>query len=490
MIAAIYARKSTDQTGVSDDARSVNRQIERATAYAQHRGWVVVPEHVYVDDGISGAEFAKRPGLLRLMASLKPRPPFQVLIMSEESRLGREAIETAYALKTIIVAGVRVFFYLEDRERTLDTPTDKIMMSLTAFADEAERERARQRTYDALKRKAEAGHVTGGACFGYRNHEVTCADGRRSHVERRIDEPEAAIVRCIFEHYASGWGLSRIAKTLNAEGAASPRAQQGRPNGWAPSSVRAVIHRPIYRGEIVWNKTRKRDQWGQKRQARRPEAEWLRKSAPELRIVPTELAQPVDQRLDRQRRRRRSNTGGRPPGSGVKYLLTGMLTCSVCGSSFEALSRKHGHRRAFVYGCAAHRRRGHHICENDLVVPMEVADGAVLDAVEATVLHLEVIDRVIEKAEVALAKNTSVGRRRQLKKDLEMVRLETERLTAAVAGGAADVPALVEALRARETRQEPSCVRPSRSVSRTGVGSSGVTQCRDIRSYRASSRGD
>jgi len=42
------------------------------------------------------------------------------LIMSEESRLGREAIETAYALKQLVTGGVRVFFYLEDRERTLD----------------------------------------------------------------------------------------------------------------------------------------------------------------------------------------------------------------------------------------------------------------------------------------------------------------------------------------------------------------------------------
>ena len=55
---------------------------------------------IFVDDGISGAEFANR-----LMASLKPRPPFEVLIMSEESRLGREAIETAYALKQLITAG-------------------------------------------------------------------------------------------------------------------------------------------------------------------------------------------------------------------------------------------------------------------------------------------------------------------------------------------------------------------------------------------------
>ena len=29
-------------------------------------------DHVYVDDGISGAEFANRPGFLRLMNALKP----------------------------------------------------------------------------------------------------------------------------------------------------------------------------------------------------------------------------------------------------------------------------------------------------------------------------------------------------------------------------------------------------------------------------------
>src|SRR5262245_49798300 len=122
MIAAIYARKSTEQSAVSDEARSVTRQVEHARAYAAGKGWTVADEHVYVDDGISGAEFANRPGLVRLNGALKPRSQFQVLIMSEESRLGREAIETAFILKQIISANVRVFFYLDNRERTLDSP--------------------------------------------------------------------------------------------------------------------------------------------------------------------------------------------------------------------------------------------------------------------------------------------------------------------------------------------------------------------------------
>ena len=40
-------------------------------------------------------------------------------------------------------------------------------MSVAAFADEVEREKARQRTRDAMVRKAQALHVTGGKVYGY-----------------------------------------------------------------------------------------------------------------------------------------------------------------------------------------------------------------------------------------------------------------------------------------------------------------------------------
>ena len=75
MLAAVYSRKSTSQDGVADEERSVQRQLDHATAYAERKGWHVDPAYVYVDDGISGAEFATRPGFLRLVNALKPRPP-------------------------------------------------------------------------------------------------------------------------------------------------------------------------------------------------------------------------------------------------------------------------------------------------------------------------------------------------------------------------------------------------------------------------------
>jgi Recombinase len=98
----------------------------------------------------------------------------------------------------------------------------------------------------------------------YRNRDIIGANGTRSHVEREIEPTEADVVRTIFRLCAEGYGVKGIAKRLNDHGAPSPRAQQGRSQTWAPKSVRAVLYRPLYRGEIVWRRTQKRDQWGRK----------------------------------------------------------------------------------------------------------------------------------------------------------------------------------------------------------------------------------
>jgi site-specific DNA recombinase len=209
------------------------------------------PQHERQDTGfISGAEFATRPAFLRLMTILKPRAPFQMLIMSEVSRLGREQIETAWALKQLSVAGVRCFAYLDGRELLMGSATDKFLLGAVTFAADLEREKARQRTYDALLRKAKAGHVTGGRVFGYDNVTVLDPSGKRSHVERVINPTEADVVRRIFQLRGEGMCQSRIAKHLNAERAVTPRSQQGRPRAWSPSSVHAVLFRDLYRGVI------------------------------------------------------------------------------------------------------------------------------------------------------------------------------------------------------------------------------------------------
>jgi len=253
--AAIYARKSQDQTGVNNESRSVARQIERAKTFAAKQGWTVTDQCIFVDHGISGGEFESRDGLMRLLSALKPKASFGILIVMNKDRLGREQYEASYNLKRLAQAGVRVFEYLDAHECLLDTPLDKFIESVGNFAAEQERYQASRRTRDALARKAEQGYVTGGTVFGYRN-EAVYGDGldangerKRQHVVRKSNPEEASIVRRIFDMRAAGKGYRRIAVTLNLDGVASPRPRRsGRPQSWTPSRGRGCCSIAYTRG--------------------------------------------------------------------------------------------------------------------------------------------------------------------------------------------------------------------------------------------------
>src|SRR5713226_1592041 len=464
LLAAIYVRKSTDQVGVSDEQRSVTRQIEHARQYAAQHGWLVREECIYVDDGISGAEFVKRPGFLRLMNALKPRPPFQVLIMSEESRLGREAIETSYALKQILDAGVRVFYYLEDRERTLDSATDKVLLAVTSYASELERERAQQRTHDALLRKARAGHVTGGRVYGYNNVEVSAPgpDGRpkRQYVTRRINPAQAAVVRQLFERCAAGWGFTRMAKALNAEHVAPPR-----PGGtsWAPTAVREMLLRDDYRGVVRWNRTQKVHRGGTRGQRQRPPEEIVTIENPALRIVSDALWEAAHAQLAQRRRAFAARLAPGTPGASAPrldqpspYLLSGLGRCT-CGGALIAMSRHHGRRRGYFYGCVYNWKRGPAVCRNNLHLPQAILETAVLETVAAR-LDPHVVAAAVAEARRRLEETARHRgeRRLALEHELRLVRAREQRLAEAIAQGREPdrtPDAVLDALRTEQARR-------------------------------------
>ena len=179
------------------------------------------------------------------MAALKPRPPFQVLIMSEESR--------ARAVKgsrpgTRSSSSSPPACACSSTSRTASahsTPRwTKLMLAAQALADEMERERARQRAYDKARALARAGYVTGGQVLRLRQR----AGHRRARrtVARRAPHQRGARPRWCDASSSSrpiGYGQRAIAKMLNAEGAPAPRSQQGRPRAWVPSSVHEVLFR-------------------------------------------------------------------------------------------------------------------------------------------------------------------------------------------------------------------------------------------------------
>ncbi len=458
-IAAHYGRKSTEQHGVAEEAKSVARQLERAREFAAQHGWPLPDEFVFTDDGISGAEFAGRPGLQALLAALHPRPPFQHLVVMDTSRLGREQFETGYLLKRILQAGVRVWEYLTGREITAK---DKLLHAVSGLIDDQERERGRARTRDAMRHKARLGHVVGGVTFGYKNCEVRGPDGKRSHVVREVDPAEADVLLRLARLYVEGHGYRAISDRLNKAHALAPKPrrkpdEKDQPAGWSPSTVRDALVRPDYRGQALWGRVKKRNEWGAQRPRRQPQDDWDEIAAPHLRIFPPELSAAIDAHLATQRaiylRGTKGQLQSKPVnGMAAKYLLSGLATCGVCGGSFgPRLSG--GTSRRQVYRCLVNWTRGAAVCANTLQVPVVAADTAVLSVVEAVVLRADVAAAAVEEALRRLRPDSAEADRARLESALRQIKGQLANLTSAIAQGGGETATLVQAVKDREAER-------------------------------------
>ena len=78
MRAAIYVRVSTPRQA---QTHTIKQQITRLHAHVEAQGWILEPEHIYRDDGYSGAKL-NRPGLdsLRDRAALAE---FDLVLIAE-----------------------------------------------------------------------------------------------------------------------------------------------------------------------------------------------------------------------------------------------------------------------------------------------------------------------------------------------------------------------------------------------------------------------
>jgi site-specific DNA recombinase len=392
MVGGIYARKSTKQDG-DPAALSVARQIETARAFAIAHGWTIDESRVF-SDVESGAEFSRRPGLVRLLAALKPTPSFAGLLVTDRDRIGREQIEASFVLKTLIQAGVKVFEVSKKtaHEITLSSPTDKVLASVTGFAAEMERAQAAVRTHAALLHRAQTGAAVSGPCFGYANVCAACNTPRtprpcgcKALKRRVVVAAEAAVVREIFKRIIEGHGVKAIARDLNAEHALAPK-KAGRMSGWTPSSVRGVLHNRLYRGEVVWNRSKKRDAWGQRNKSQRDAGDVVTVQVGDARVIDDALWTAAHAKLAVSRRLFASKyagelAAGRPSGSRSPHLLGGLGACAICGGSMFVHKLPRNRSR---WGCASRHLRGQAVCANGLSTDLTDTENAVLTAVETS----------------------------------------------------------------------------------------------------------
>jgi hypothetical protein len=248
-------------------------------------------------------------------------------------------------------------------------------------------------THRGLKERAERDLSMGGTPFGYRTEPISDLpvprDGRPHPRRRVVDESMAAVVRRIFEGFAGGSSLREIAHALNREGvtAPTPRSQGKVTPSWAPTAPREILHNPLYRGELIWNRTEwvKDHATGKRRRYDRPEAEWIRQSRPDLAIVSPELWERVEAKLHRRAApfirtedgRQLAMGSGNARATKTKALLAGFLQCERCGGSFHTLSGAKG-----CFGCYTRKSRGPTVCTSALRVPRSLLETTVVGAIE------------------------------------------------------------------------------------------------------------
>src|SRR5260370_2553673 len=123
-----------------------------------------------------------------------------------------------------------------------------------------------------------------------------------------------------------------------------------------------------------------------------------------------------------------------------------------------AMSRHHGRRRGYFYGCANNWKRGPAICRNTVRIPQEALDRAGVDAM-ANALDAELVEAAVEQALARLTESSGeeANRRPRLGRQIGEERGREQRLADAIAQGApGDTPpeALITTLRAEEARRK------------------------------------
>ncbi len=452
---AIYARYSgREQEGTS----TIESQVRECRSYARQHGLIVVEDAIFVDRAREGTTAEIRDAFQAMIAAAQRVPrPFDAILVWKFSRFARNREDSAVYKGLLRRRGIEVTSVSEPVDR--HSATGILSEGLIELIDQFYSARLAEEVRRGQTEATLEGFSTGGrAPYGYRRVEVPDPRGRVDRTGRPIlrvtlviEPVEAAIVHRIFETYASGEGYTRLSKALNRERIPGPRG-----GTWDTSTVRELLGNDVYRGARAYGRIRKvRTATGTRSKRPRPREDWTFKEGAHPAIIAADLWQRV------QRRREAAAAALRETGllgatrrTQTRYLLTGLLTCEVCGANFivRVVSNTRFGRYRY-YGCAYHARRGDSVCPNRTLLPQVAIERELIDLLLQVVLTPATLDRLLTAVNAKLRAQATATRPRvrELRKALTLVSREITNYTQAVARG--DFMSLETALAAAERRR-------------------------------------
>ena len=132
MRVAFYVRVSTERQQV---AQTIEQQVDQLRAYLSTQpGWEVREEHVFRDDGCSGAKLDRRG--LDALRDHAARAAFDVVLITTPDRLARNYVHQMVVLEELERRGVQVRFL--DRPPS-DDPHEQLVLQIRGAVAEYER---------------------------------------------------------------------------------------------------------------------------------------------------------------------------------------------------------------------------------------------------------------------------------------------------------------------------------------------------------------
>jgi site-specific DNA recombinase len=245
MRSALYVRVSTLRQA---QTATIEQQLDRLQAYCLAQGWVVPAEHLFRDDGYSGASL-HRPGLTHLRDAAR-RGDLDQVCLTAPDRLARNYAHQVLLIEELAQAGCLVTFL--DRPMSAD-PHDQLVLQIRGAVAEYERSLIAERMQRGRQAKLQTGRLLPWTRppFGY-----TVDPSRpRDPAGVRLDAVAAVVVSEIFAYYvAEGHSLSGLAKHLMAHEIRTPNGHWR----WNTASLRDMLTNPVYTGALYTGRTRAR----------------------------------------------------------------------------------------------------------------------------------------------------------------------------------------------------------------------------------------
>lgn len=382
---AVYARLSTEDL----DEDTLDNQIYLLKSFVGEKTDMVLVD-IYADNGFSGTNF-ERPEFTRLMNDVKTGK-VNCIVVKDLSRLGRNYIETGNLIENVFpFLNVRFIAVTDNFDTNEGGGVENMVASFKNLVNDVYAKDISRKIITAFRTKQKNGEYIGlVAPYGY----LKSAENKNKFV---IDEKTAPAVKKIFELYASGYGLDRIARIMNESDYDCPRkyrysigitkSDRYKNSKWGRTTINTILTNRAYIGDMVQGKV-KQELCNNIVMHYTNKDDWIVVEGTHEAIIERNLFFEVQDILEKKKTEqavRRKNSKSREYKE--ENLLKGRIKCGCCGKSMNLAQNVRGNSISRSYYCSGYKELREAVCTNKNRINKSSVESKVLESIKKCIFN-------------------------------------------------------------------------------------------------------